>query len=76
MRIDKKQQGEEFGFRIIIGDQHSDFSNFAGPKADYVKKRIEDEKGLTVLTDGDAITMVQVLKKEQNLTMCCLKMRA
>lgn len=65
MRIDKIQQGEQFSYRIIIGDPQSDFTDFTGPKATYVKKRIENEKWLTVLTDGDVITLIQVLKKEQ-----------
>jgi leucyl aminopeptidase len=65
MKIHKVQQEEEYDARIVIGDQQGDFSEYAGPKAEYVNKRIANEKGLTVLTDGEVITMIQVLKKEQ-----------
>ena len=65
MNIHKIQQGEDFRFRIVIGDQQSDFSTFAGPRTEYVRQRIKNDKGLTVLHDGDVVTMIQVLKKEQ-----------
>ncbi len=65
MRIQKIQPGETYNFNIIIGDQHSDFSEYAGPKSEYIKHRVANDKGLTLLTDGDTITMFQVLKKEE-----------
>jgi len=65
MRIHKIQQGEDYRFRIVIGDQRSDFSAYAGPRTEYIRQRIKNDKGLSVLHDGDVVTMIQVLKKEQ-----------
>ncbi|MDT8431791.1 MAG: hypothetical protein RQ746_09730, partial [Bacteroidales bacterium] len=65
MKIHKIERGEEYNARIILGDQQADFSAYAGTKTDYIRKRIASGKGLTVLTEGEEITMIQVLKNEQ-----------
>jgi leucyl aminopeptidase len=65
MRIHISEQGKEYGFRIILGDQRGDYSAYTGPGNEYVRRRIITDKAVTVLHEGDTITIIQVLKKEQ-----------
>lgn len=67
MQIDKVKKGEETNFRMIIGDQQTDFTTYINDttKHDFVNKRIAGKKEITVVHDGPATIFIQLLKRSE-----------
>jgi leucyl aminopeptidase len=69
MQFIKTDHEKEYNYRIIIGNQHTDFTQYIQDRAKhtFIKKRIEGKKEVTVIHDGEIILFLQVLTPSNNM---------
>ncbi len=69
MQFIKTGHEKEYDYRIIIGNQHTDYTHYVQDqeKHIFIKKRIEAGKKVTVIHDGDVILFLQMLTQKNNM---------
>lgn len=67
MKINLVHKGKDFKFRIILGDQNTDFSKYIESNFDnsQLKDRIKKDKLSTTFFSGNSAVYIQILKKEE-----------
>ncbi|MEX0986671.1 MAG: leucyl aminopeptidase [Bacteroidales bacterium] len=64
MKLYKVHKEEKIKNRIILGYQESDFSEFIknSSQKSFIRERVKNNKEVTVLSEGDQTTIIQILK--------------
>jgi leucyl aminopeptidase len=69
MTIIKTGHEKEYNFRIIIGNQQTDFTQYIKDQSKHtlIKKRTAAKKEITVVHDGDSTLFLQLLTQNNNM---------